>query len=63
MVQAAIGVNSTESRAEIRARVKGKFFEMMSTMDQHELKIEEEGGNIQVRQTFDDNVNCLLAFG
>ena len=32
-------------------------------MDQHELKIEEEGGNIQVRQSWDEATNVMMAFG
>ena len=33
------------------------------SMDQHELKIEEENGNIEVRQTWDENTNVMMGFG
>ena len=32
-------------------------------MDQHEIKIEEENGNIEVRQTWDENTNVMMGFG
>ena len=65
MVEAApaSGAASTESRAEIRARIKSKFVEMFGTMDQHELKINEDNNNVQVRQSWDESVNTMLAFG
>ena len=65
MVEAApaSGASSTESRAEIRARIKSKFVEMFGTMDQHELKINEDNNNVQVRQSWDESVNTMLAFG
>ena len=39
MVQAASA--TTESREEIKNRVKAKFMQLIETMDQHEIKIEE----------------------
>eukprot|EP00354_Favella_ehrenbergii_P001977 CAMPEP_0170468572 /NCGR_PEP_ID=MMETSP0123-20130129/11700_1 /TAXON_ID=182087 /ORGANISM="Favella ehrenbergii, Strain Fehren 1" /LENGTH=165 /DNA_ID=CAMNT_0010735171 /DNA_START=110 /DNA_END=607 /DNA_ORIENTATION=- len=32
-------------------------------MDQHEVKIDEENGNIQVRQSWDEAANVMMAFG
>ena len=43
-----------ETREQIRTRCKTRFVQTFDTMDQHELKIEEENGNIEVRQTWDE---------
>ena len=32
-------------------------------MEQHEIKITEEGGNIEVRQSWDEVTNVMMAFG
>ena len=32
-------------------------------MSEHELKITEEDGNIEVRQSWDDASNVMMAFG
>ena len=52
MVQAA-GNATQESRAEIKARIKANFVQLVETMEQHELKINEDGGNLEVRQSWD----------
>ena len=61
MVQAANA--TTESREEIKNRIKAKFMQLIETMDQHEIKINEQGGNLVVRQTWDDELGVQLAFG
>ena len=53
----------TETRAQIRARIKERFVQTFDTMAQHEIKITEEGGNIEVRQSWDDATNVMMAFG
>lgn len=52
-----------ETREQIRARIKERFVTTFETMDQHELKIEKEDGNIQVRQSWDEATNVMMAFG
>ena len=42
MVQAA----DVPDRAQIRESLKAKYVAIFDTLDQHELKIEEENGNI-----------------
>ena len=59
MVEAA----QPESRADTRARLKTKFVQIFETMDQHELKITEDGGNIEVRQSWDAENNVMIVFG
>ena len=59
MVQAA----GAETREQIRNRIKQEYVDTFATMDQYELKIEEEGGNIQVRQHWDEEKNVMKAFG
>ena len=54
MVQAANA--TTESREEIKDRIKAKFMQLIETMDQHEIKINEQDGNLVVRQTWDDEL-------
>ena len=61
MVEAA-GSATQESRAEIKARIKANFVQLVETMDQHELKISEDEGNLEVRQTWDET-GVQLAFG
>ena len=52
-----------ETREQIRARIKARFVETFETMAEHELKITEEDGNIEVRQSWDDASNVMMAFG
>ena len=59
MVQAA----DVPDRAQIRESLKAKYVAIFDTLDQHELKIEEENGNIQVRQSWDEANNVMMAFG
>ena len=33
------------------------------TMDQHEVKITEDDGNVEVRQTWDETTNVMMGFG
>lgn len=60
MVEAS---NQTETREQIRARIKAKFMSTFGEMANHELKIEEENGNIEVRQTWDETTNVMMGFG
>ena len=46
MVEAA---NAPETREQIRARTKDKFMNIFGEWDQHEEKINEDNGNLQVR--------------
>ena len=55
-------VEAGESREAIRARIKTTFVETFATMDTHELKIEEESGNVQVRQSWDEAKNVMVNF-
>lgn len=52
-----------ETREQIRERIKGRFMTTFDAMDQHEVKITEEDGNIEVRQTWDENTNVMMGFG
>ena len=36
---------------------------IFDTMDQHEVKITEEDGNIEVRQSWDETTNVMMGFG
>ena len=56
-------VQAGETRDQIRERCKTRFMTTFETMDQHELKIEEENGNIEVRQTWDEETNVMMGFG
>ena len=61
MVEAASP--ATESRDQIRARIKERFLTTFETIENHEMKTEEEKGNIQVRQSWDEATNVMMAFG
>ena len=45
-------VQAGETRDQIRERCKTRFMTTFETMDQHELKIEEENGNRDPRKYF-----------
>ena len=60
MVEATV---SNETREQIRARIKQRFVQTFNTMDQHEIKITEEDGNVEVRQSWDETTNVMMAFG
>ena len=59
MVQAA----GPENRAQIRDRLKQSYVSIFDTMSEHELKITEDGGNVEVRQTWDAENNVMKCFG
>merc|ERR1712060_455782 len=61
MVEAAPA--QQETRDQIRARIKAEYHGKFDTMDQYEIKIDEDGGNVQVRQHFDEATNVGQNFG
>ena len=60
MVEAA---NVRLTKAQIGARTKERFIEIFSTFDEHELKITEDNGNLEVRQSWDTENNVMKVFG
>ena len=60
MVEAA---NVRETKAQIGERTKERFKEIFSTFEQHELKITEDNGNLEVRQSWDTENNVMKVFG
>ena len=54
---------AAETREQIRARIKERFTNVFNTLDSYEVKIEEEDGNLQIRQTWDEENNTMINFG
>ena len=57
-----VEAQGAETRDQIRQRIKAKFYQTLETMEEHPVVIEEEDGNIQVRQTWDDSTNTMVNF-
>ena len=58
-----VEAQATETRDQIRARIKQSILATFESMDQYEVKVEEDDGNIEIRQSWDDAKNTMLNFG